>query len=843
MAAISEALRIKPKQVKTNCAYCGVGCGINMIRKQDGSWQAKGDEDHPSNRGQLCQKGSTLGQTISHDDRILQPSIKGQQVSDSTATSFVAEKFKAIIDEHGPESIGLYVSGQLLTEDYYVANKFVKGYLGSANIDTNSRLCMASTVVGHKRAFGGDLVPACYEDFDHCNLLVITGSNMSQCHPVLFQRALQRPDRPYVVCIDPRETKTAQQSDLHLAIAPDTDIVLFNGLLKYLHDHDAEDKDFTTEHVSGLAATIDEVSAYTVSIVADLCKVDESKVRSFYRKFLKEVKTVTVFSQGINQSTSGVDKVNAIINTHLFTGRIGKPGSAPFSLTGQFNAMGGREVGGLANQLAAHWDINSREDREKLQSYWQSPHICQKPGLKAVELFQAAADGKIKALWIMATNPIVSLPHKNLVKKALSTCPLVIVSESFVTSETLGYADVILPAATWGEKDGTTTNSERVIARQKAFLPAPGSAKHDYQWICSVARDMGFAEGFSYASPSEIFQEHAELTKLSSSSRVGFKIAGICDSDKFSYDHFKPIQWPVANKEQGEGKRLFTDGRFFTSDQKAKMIPVSYQARRFIQTHESQNLVLNTGRLVNHWHTMTRTTRASSLYDRDNGPFCHMHPMDIEELQLRHKIDQPPFLVKIENPFGQSILRLQSDPHQNRGSIFIPFHWNNSFGKDIGSNQLISPEVDTLSGQPGFKASLVEVRPLAFANLGIMISRSKQDLAPLDWWQALPLDGYYAYLLADNKPMFRAGVPTGHLNYLLHENFSESSSLYMDEGAEEVSQIKQTEEGLEFYLFLARDHRRIPTMEQISSLLTGKPSSLTRDEVYFLHSCSGSQLC
>ena len=503
-----------PVTVRTTCAYCGVGCGVLATREESGAVRIKGDPLHPANFGRLCSKGFALGETVDLEGRLLEPRIEGKPASWDMALDLVAKRFTDTIAEYGPDSVAFYVSGQLLTEDYYVANKLMKGFIGSANIDTNSRLCMSSSVAGHRRAFGSDTVPGTYEDLELADLIVLTGSNLAWCHPVLYQRIaaakVRRPEMR-VVLIDPRRTMTADIADMHLKIKPDGDTALFVGLLGFLAAQGAVDRNYVERHTSGFDAALAIANSHDLRSIAARTGISPEELRAFFELFTRTERSVTVYSQGVNQSASGTDKVNAIINCHLATGRIGRPGMGPFSVTGQPNAMGGREVGGLANMLAGHMHLENAGHRQLVQEFWGAPTIASKPGLKAVDLFDAVRAGKIKALWIMATNPVDSMPEADLIIEALKTCPFVVVSDINAVTDTTGYANVLLPAAGWGEKDGTVTNSERRISRQRAFLPLPGEAKPDWWIITQVARRMGFAAGFPYESPAQIFAEHAAL--------------------------------------------------------------------------------------------------------------------------------------------------------------------------------------------------------------------------------------------------------------------------------------------------------------------------------------------
>ncbi|HXR51699.1 MAG TPA: molybdopterin-dependent oxidoreductase, partial [Steroidobacteraceae bacterium] len=451
--------------VRTTCPYCGVGCGVLAQQDANASWQVRGDPDHPANRGRLCSKGTALAATLGEDGRLLQPQVHGQDVGWDAALDAVASGLRRCIEDHGPESVALYVSGQLLTEDYYVANKLMKGYVGTANIDTNSRLCMSSAVSGHVRAFGEDVVPVDYEDLEAADLLVLVGSNLAWCHPVLMQRIqAERERRPAlkVIAIDPRRTATAELSDLHLPLRSGTDVMLFNGLLVWLAAKGSMDSAFVSASTEGMVEALQaaRVASSDIQATAQACGLDVSMLEQFFTLFASTERVVTLFSQGVNQSSVGADKVNSIINCHLLTGRIGRRGMGPFSITGQPNAMGGREVGGLSTQLAAHLQLQDPAHRDAVQAFWQSPSIASQPGLKAVELFEAVHDGRIKAIWIMATNPVVSLPDADRVRAALANCPLVIVSDCVSENDTLPYAHIRLPAAAWGEKEGTVTNSD-----------------------------------------------------------------------------------------------------------------------------------------------------------------------------------------------------------------------------------------------------------------------------------------------------------------------------------------------------------------------------------------------
>ena len=667
---------------KTTCPYCGVGCGV--LAGADGT--IKGDPDHPANFGRLCSKGSALGETIDLDGRLLEPHIGEDAASWDAALDLVAQKFTDAIAEHGPESVAIYASGQLLTEDYYVANKLMKGFIGAANIDTNSRLCMASSVAGHKRAFGTDTVPGVYADLEEADLIVLVGSNLAWCHPVLYQRiAAAKEARPKmrVINIDPRRTATSDLADLHLQIAPDGDVALFNGLLSYLAENGKVDADFTDAHVNGLSEAITQASQSDTSQIG----LPAQDLSTFFRLWADTEKVVTVYSQGVNQSECGTDKVNAILNCHLATGRIGKPGMGPFSATGQPNAMGGREVGGLANMLVNHLELGNADHQDAVQAFWNSPSISTQPGLKAVDLFQACAAGKIKALWVMSTNPAVSLPDADGVAAAIAKVPFVVTSDIMARTDTNDLAHVRLPATGWGEKNGTVTNSERRISRQRAFLPAPGAARPDWEIICDVATRMGFGEAFDFKTPAEVFAEYVALDAATSQFPRDLDLSIFADVD---YAAMVPTQWP-----QNE-HRFFADGQFYHPDGKARMIPVT--APKLTQSRFN----LNTGRNRDQWHTMTRTGKSPRLGPHLAEPYVEIHPRDADSIEA-----QAGDLIRVDSVYGRAILRAMITSRIAPGQLFAPMHWTRQLVGQGTVNSLTAPVTDPISGQPALKAGVV----------------------------------------------------------------------------------------------------------------------------------------
>lgn len=705
--------------IRTTCAYCGVGCGIRATVTGDRQVRIEGDPDHPANRGKLCSKGTHLGETVGLEGRLLTPMIGKRRASWDKALDLVAKRFRDTIAQHGPDSVAFYVSGQLLTEDYYLANKLMKGFIGSANIDTNSRLCMSSAVAGHTRAFGEDIVPATYEDIDAADLIVLVGSNTAWCHPIVYQRIRARCDAgAKLVVIDPRRTETAEQADLHLALRPGSDVALMNGALAWARAAGVVDADF-------LAASVTTPEDFWTALgegsdlwsVAKTCDIAPADLRRFYELFAATPRTVTLFSQGINQSTTGTDQVNAILNLHLATGRIGKPGAAPFSITGQPNAMGGREVGGLASTLAAHMGF-APENRARVQRFWAAPTIAPKPGLKAVDLFRELGQGRIKALWIMATNPAVSMPDAGAVREALAACPFVVVSDVVADTDSATHAHVRLPAAAWGEKDGTVTNSDRTISRQRALFPLPGDAKPDWWIIKEVGRRMGWKTAFAYDRPAEIWREHCRLSHYENDGSRLFALPGQSRAGNADYDAMQPFRW---------GGTPFADGHFPTADGRARLVTVTQKA--LPAPLRDWPLTLNTGRYRDHWHTMTRTGLAPKLARHREEPLVEVHPDDATRLNLTDG-----GLARVGTPQGTSLYRVSVSTGQRPGELFVPIHWTDRTATGGRTGLLPRPLTDPYSGQPGFKRTPASIAAVATRWRGFVILSGEADATPDCLW-------------------------------------------------------------------------------------------------------------
>ncbi len=728
---------------KTTCPYCGVGCGVTVQTNGD-KISVSGDKTHPANFGLLCSKGSALADSLIPDGRLSHPEIKGHRESWEKSVSYVASRFNQVIAEFGQDAVAFYVSGQLLTEDYYVANKLMKGYIGSGNIDTNSRLCMSSTVAGFKRAFGTDTVAGCYEDLEQANLVFLIGSNLAWCHPILFQRlkkAKQNNPELKVVVVDPRKTASCDIADRHLPLTPGSDVAYFNGLLSYLEQANVLDREFIQQHSEGFGEALEVAKAETGSWeeLARECGLSRQALLQSYLWFANEEKTVSVFSQGVNQSTQGTDKVNAIINCHLATGRIGKPGATPFSVTGQPNAMGGREVGGLANTLASHLEFG-KSNQTLLQDFWQSPAMAQGPGYKATEVFDRVLEGKVKAIWIMGTNPAVSLPDSHKIRKALLHCPFVVVSDCIKDTDTNRFADVLLPAKGWGEKSGTVTNSERRISRQRGFLAGVGEARSDWQIICAVAKRMGFAAGFGYQDEAGIFAEYVASTRVGP--QRDLDLSGL-KTDKGSYEAMSPVQWPVNSGKKTQ--RPFADGGFYTASGRAKFIPVRYK-EPVSKSTEKYPFILNTGRYRDQWHTMTRTGLSAGLSSYQAEPVLAVSPVDAKCLGL-----VAGHLVQVSSNLSASLVRVAVCEDQKAGEVFFPIHWSGQNSSSGLVSALIAGQCDPISGQPDSKFTPVNITPWECVTEARVFSRKPLQCDSFEYWTRQKLDQGFVYRIASSK--------------------------------------------------------------------------------------------
>ncbi len=813
--------------IRTTCPYCGVGCGL--IVAVDGS--LSGDPDHPANHGRLCSKGAALADTLASDGRLLYPQIADRNASWDEALDLVAATFKQTIAEHGPDAVALYVSGQFLTEDYYVANKLMKGFIGSANIDTNSRLCMASSVAGHIRAFGEDIVPGCYEDIELADLVVLVGSNAAWCHPVLYQRlaAAKESRETRVVVIDPRRTPTCNIADLHLAIRPGSDVAVFAGLLMHIVEGGACEETWTREFTTDFAAALAAARASTplLSDAAAIADVPVSDLARFYNWFAGTERTVTLYSQGTNQSSAGTDKVSAIVNCHLATGRIGRPGMGPFSLTGQPNAMGGREVGGLANQLAAHMSFADAADVDRVRRFWNAPRIAARPGLKAVDLFDALLEGKVKALWILSTNPAVSMPRAERVRTALGACPFVAVSDCWPT-DTTRFADVVLPAATWSEKDGTVTNSERCISRQRAFRLPPGDARPDWWMLAQVAQRMGWVQAFAYRTPADIFREHAALSGFENDGprRRLFDIGALADVSDEDYQNLPPTYWPLPRGTTKPGlaeRRIFGDGKgFATPDGRARFVPTPYRPPA-VAADDHRPLILNTGRVRDQWHTMTRTGRLPRLMAHEREPVLDVHPADAERFGL-----DAGGLVRIESPHGATVLPVRLSTDVRVGEIFAPIHWTDRFTSAGPIDALVGAATDPVSGQPELKATPVRIAPVAPQWHGLLLRGSEQVPRGPYYWARVPLERGHAFTLTGWEPLPSDSGSKFWISALLDASPAAELVIYADPARGTFRYASVVGRRLEACLFIAADASALPSRDALAAVLGTRLDPETR---------------
>jgi ferredoxin-nitrate reductase len=696
------------KSYKSTCSYCGVGCGIEVTKEGSGKISIKGDVENPSNKGMLCSKGMNLHYTVmDKSDRIFYPEMRWsknqprQRVSWDTALDRTVAVFKTFIEKYGPDSVGFYVSGQCLTEEYYVINKLIKGFIGSNNIDTNSRLCMSSAVVGYKMSLGEDSVPVCYEDIELADTFLVTGANPAWCHPIIWRRVeahKQANPGVKIIVVDPRKTQTAAMADLHLQINPGTDIVLYHAIGRLLIEKEAIDEEFIKKYSEGFEAYKENVFKKTLKESAAICGVRSEDIRWAAEYISRAQGFISMWTMGLNQSVIGVNKNLSLINLNLITGHIGKPGSGPFSLTGQPNAMGGREVGGLANLLPAHRDLTKIEHREYVEKFWGSPvKIAPKPGLTATEMFEALADGRMKAIWIVCTNPLVSLPDVRKAEEALKNAKFVVVQDASWLSDTTKYADVILPAASWTEKEGTMTNSERRISYLNKITEAPGEALPDTDIILKFAQKMGFEKAFDYQNLSDIYKEHAALTE-----GTNIDISGL------SYDILQKngtVQWPYPKGELNGGtKRLFTDKIFYTPSQKAQIHTVPDENLSETASDDFP-LILTTGRIRDQWHTMTKTGKVNKLKQHIEVPFLEIHPTD-----ALNRLINDGDIVEIKNIRGDVRAKAKVTTDIKRGVVFLPMHWGKILNNDFGrANNLTNNLLDPKSKEPDFKFSVVEV--------------------------------------------------------------------------------------------------------------------------------------
>lgn len=691
---------------KTTCCYCGVGCGVEVHKSRDGSLRVAGDKQHPVNQGMLCSKGMNLHYTVMDTaDRLRYPEMRynrylpRERVGWDTAINRAAAVFKTLIAKYGPESVAFYASGQCLTEEYYLVNKLVKGFIGSNNIDTNSRLCMSSAVAAYKMSLGEDSVPICYDDIERTDCIFVAGANPAWCHPILWRRveaAKAANPKLRIIVSDPRRTQTCAIADVHLQVRPGTDITLHHAIARILIENGDIDAGFIQHHAEGFASFSAQVMARSIAEAAAVCDVPESRIREAASLIAHAEGLLTMWTMGLNQSVVGVSKNLSLINLNLITGRIGKPGCGPFSLTGQPNAMGGREVGGLANLLPAHRSLASAEDRDFVQQFWNSGPISPKVGYTATEMFEALDDGRLKAIWIMGSNPLVSLPNVRKAEAALSKAKFVVVQEVSSKPETLRYADLVLPAAAWAEKEGTMTNAERRITHLGKIVEPPGEALPDAEILCRFAQKMGFS-GFDYASMAEVYAEHCRLTEGTRVDISGLDYAVLREK--------RTVQWPYPRHAGGGVERLFTDNRFYTPSGKA-IIHTCDDANHSEPISPDFPLVLTTGRIRDQWHTMSKTGKVNKLKQHIAHAFLEIHPDDATGRAIKDGD-----IVEVSSRRGEVRVKARISDDIKQGVVFLPMHWGKILGNDLNrANNATNNLLDPISKQPDFKFAAVAVR-------------------------------------------------------------------------------------------------------------------------------------
>ncbi len=709
---------------KTLCPYCGVGCGLEVSppaalgkktnRDSQGKpmWKVQGDRAHPSSLGKVCVKGATVAESISKD-RLLYPMMRDsldqpfQRVSWDQALEHIVKRIQTVLRTQGPDSLCMYGSGQSITEDYYVAQKLLKGYLGTNNFDSNSRLCMSSAVAGYTQSLGSDGPPCCYDDLELTDCAFLIGTNAAECHPIVFNRLRQHHKKHHhvkMIVVDPRRTQTAEAADLHLAIRPGTDIDLMNGMAHLLMRWGEVDTVFIDESTTNFPAFADILQHYPPQVVAQRCGIAVKDLETAARYWGKSDRVLSLWTMGLNQSSEGTAKVQTLINLHLLTGQIGKPGAGPFSLTGQPNAMGGREAGGLCHLLPGYRSVKNPHDRAAVEQFWKlepgqiSPH----PGRDAWNIIQGLEEGAVEFLWIVATNPIVSMPDLERTKAALARSPFTVYQEAYYPTETAAYAHVLLPATQWSEKTGTMSNSERRVTLCSAFQSPRGEAREDWAIFAEIGRRLGFVEPFSFTSSAEVYAEFVQLTR-----------ERLCDMTGISHERLLqegPLQWPCRDSGQfksGEPARLYTDLRFPTPDGRARF--AAYHSRGLAEPPDEQYpFVLTTGRLYGHWHTQTRTGRTEKIQKMHPQPFLEIHPRDAKILDLHQDS-----WVEVRSRRGKARFPVVITKSISPGTVFVPFHWGELWANQAEANALTHPERCPVSLQPELKACAVQLSPIA----------------------------------------------------------------------------------------------------------------------------------
>jgi len=710
------------KPTKTLCPYCGVGCGLEVSppaipgkathRDSQGNpiWQVRGDRSHPSSQGKVCVKGATVSEALDKS-RLKYPMMRDtldepfRRVTWEQAFRRVANRIQTVRFTQGPDAICMYGSGQFQTEDYYIAQKLLKGCLGTNNFDANSRLCMSSAVSGYIQSFGSDGPPCCYDDLEQTDCAFLIGTNTAECHPIIFNRLRlhhKRNKKVKMIVVDPRRTKTAEVADLHLAIRPGTDIDLLNGIAHLLMRWGLLDAMFIDECTTGFPGYTDVIRHYPPELVARHCGIRLDDLEKAARYWGESQRVLSLWSMGMNQSSEGTAKVRTLINLHLMTGNIGKPGAGPFSLTGQPNAMGGREAGGLAHILPGYRVVKNSQHRAEVEKLWglTPGQISDVPGRTAWEMIKALEREEIGCLWIAATNPAVSMPDIERTKAALSRSPFTVYQDAYYPTETAEYAHLLLPAAQWGEKTGTMTNSERVVTLCPAFREAPGEAKADWEIFAEVGRRLGFTNQFDFADSEAVRAEFLEFTRDRP-----------CDMTGITYERLQeqgPTQWPCPDSSGVSQERLYTDFRFNTPDGRARF--ATYYSQGLAEPpNPDYPFVLTTGRLYAHWHTQTRTGRIEKIRKMHPTPFIEIHPQDAERLEISEND-----WVEVRSRRGYGRFPAKITKAIIPGTVFVPMHWGALWANQAEANALTHPQACPESGQPELKACAVELKPIKF---------------------------------------------------------------------------------------------------------------------------------
>ncbi|MFN4796886.1 MAG: molybdopterin oxidoreductase family protein [Pseudanabaena sp.] len=719
MSASSPSTQSIPQIVKTLCPYCGVGCGLEVVEttnqptvKFPDRFKVRGDRAHPSSQGMVCVKGATIAESI-QKDRLLHPMMRDRlddefrQVSWDEALDAIVNRMQHVLSTKGADALCMYGSGQFQTEDYYIAQKLFKGCLGTNNFDANSRLCMSSAVSGYAKSFGSDGPPCCYEDLDITDCLFAIGTNTAECHPIIFNRFRKHHKKnPHVklIVVDPRRTQTAAVADLHLAVQPGTDIDLLNGIAHLLLKWEKCDREFIEQHTTGFAEFAEITQLYTPEFVARRCEIDINDLELAAKYWAESSRVLSIWSMGVNQSTQGTAKVQCIINLHLLTAQIGKAGSGPFSLTGQPNAMGGREAGGLAHLLPGYRFVANPQHRAELETFWGLPagQISNQVGRTAWDIIRGLETDEVDFLWIAATNPVVSFPDLVRTKAALKRSPFTVYQDAYYPVETSAFAHIMLPATQWSEKTGTMTNSERCVTLCQAFQPPLGEARDDWSIFAEVGRRLGFADKFNFQSSADVHSEFVQITRDRPCDMTGISHVKLAE--------LGVMQWQASDQhpeqDQIHNKRLYTDLQFHTPDRKARF--GAYHSKGVFEIPDEQYpFILTTGRLYGHWHTQTRTGRIDKICQMHPNPFIEIHPKDANKFGINNGD-----LVEVRSRRGSSKFPALVTEAIARGVLFVPMHWGTLWADNAEANALTHPEADPDSKQPELKACAVAIKRL-----------------------------------------------------------------------------------------------------------------------------------